>query len=53
MDFVRDNFTPLEPVPSMVPDYFYLNISYSNGLALSALQELGLNPLQISLRLEK
>ena len=53
VEFIRDNFTPQEPEPSMVPDYFYLNIAYSNEVALSALHELGLNPLQISLRLEK
>ena len=53
VDFIRDNFTPQEHEPSMVPNYFYLNISYANKVALSALQELGLKPLQISLRLEK
>ena len=53
VDFINNNFTPKESKPSMVPNYFYLNISYSNGQALSALQELGFNPFQISLRLEK
>lgn len=53
LDFINNNFTPRESEPSMVPNYFYLNISYSNEQALSALLELGLNPLQISLRLEK
>jgi len=53
VDFINNNFTPKESKPSMVPNYFYVNISYSNEQALSALQELGLNPLQISLRLEK
>ena len=53
LDFIRENFTPQAPVPSMVPGYFYINISYLNGEALSTLQELGLNPLQISLRFEK
>jgi hypothetical protein len=51
--FISDNFTPRESEPSMVPNYFYLNISYSNKKALNALQELGLNPLQISLRMDK
>lgn len=53
VNFISDNFTPQESKPSMIPNYFYLNISYTNKEALSALQELGLNPLQISLRLEK
>ena len=53
VDFISDNFSPKESVPSMVPNYFYVNISYSNEEALSALQGLGLNLLQISLRLKK
>ncbi len=53
IDFINKNFSPQESKPSMVPNYFYVNISYLNKQALSALQELGLDPLQISLRLEK
>ena len=53
VDFISDNFSPKKSKPSMVPNYFYVNISYSNEEAKSVLQELGLNPLQISLRLEK
>ena len=53
VNFISDNFSPEEPMASVIPKYFYVNISYSNESALSALQELGLNPLQISLRLEK
>ena len=30
LDFIYDNFTPQESETSMIPDYFYLNISYSN-----------------------
>ena len=52
LDFIRENFIPQDSKPSMIPDHFYLNISYSNKDALSALQELGLKPLQISLSLE-
>lgn len=51
--FISDNLTPKEFKPFKVPNYFYQNISYSNEQAFGALQELGLNPLQISLRLEK
>ena len=53
LDFINNNFFPKEPEPSMVPNYFYVNISYLNEEALSALQQLGLKPLQISLRLDK
>ena len=53
VDFIRNNFTPQKSEPSMVPNYFYVNIAYSNKEALRALQVLGLDPLQISLRLLK
>ena len=53
LDFINNNFSPQQSKPSMVPNYFYVNISYLNEEALNALQELGLDPLQISLRLEK
>ena len=53
VDFIRNNFTPQKSEPSMVPNYFYVNIAYSNKEALRALQVLGFDPLQISLRLLK
>ena len=52
VNFIRDNFSPQAAQPSMVPDYFYINLSCSNKKVLADLQELGLSPLQISLRLE-
>jgi hypothetical protein len=53
LDFINNNFSPQQSKPSMVSNYFYVNISYLNEEALNSLQELGLDPLQISLRLEK
>ena len=53
VEFIRNNFTPQKDKPSMVPNYFYLNIPYSNSKAISGLQDLGLRPLQISLKLDK
>lgn len=52
VNFIRDNFIPQDSELSMIPEYFYINLSCSNQEALSALEELGLKPLQISLRLE-
>ena len=53
VNFIRDNFSPQAAESSMIPEYFYINLSCSNKKGLATLQELGLTPLQISLRLEK
>ena len=50
--FIKNNFSPQVSEPSMITEYFYLNVSWSNEEALNSLQELGLKPLQISLRLD-
>lgn len=50
LDFIKRNFTPQNSIASMVPDYFYINVAYSNKKAIDILEDLGLSPIQISLR---
>ena len=50
LNFIRENFSPQAAQASMAPDFFYINVAYSNKKALAALQKLGLSPLQIGLR---
>ena len=50
LKFICDNFKPQPSKSSVVPDYFYVNIAYRNKHLLEALCRLGLEPIQISLR---
>ena len=45
---LKTNFDPKPEVKSKVPDYFYLNVSYSNEDLKEILDELGVDPIQLS-----
>jgi hypothetical protein len=51
LNFIKDNFRPQAAKPSKIPEYFYINLSYSNMEGVNTLKQLGLTPLQISLKL--
>lgn len=50
LDFIKSSFTPQSSIASVVPNYFYVNVAYSNKKAIDTLEDLGLSPIQISLR---
>lgn len=52
VDYVVENFTPQAEQHSVVPSFFYINVAYSNNNLLCFLEELGLTPIQISLKLQ-
>lgn len=51
IDFIKQNHQPQPAVPSMVPPYFYINVSASNTEAQNAMTAAGLIPLQISYKI--
>ena len=51
IDFIKKNFKPQTSQPSMVPDYFYINVASSNEELMDALKDLNKLPLQISFRI--
>ena len=40
VNFIRDNFKPQAAQPSIIPEYFYINLSCSNTEAVTVLQQL-------------
>ena len=52
INFIRKNFNPQAAQVSVIPDlFFYINVAYSNKKRIKALKELGMLPLQFSLRI--
>ena len=48
LGYLKRNFDPEPEVKSKVPDYFYLNVSYGNEDLKEILDELGVDPIQLS-----
>ena len=51
LKFVKSNFSPKREVPSLIPQYFYLNIANDNFQLQCILEEMELYKLQISYRI--
>lgn len=51
INFIYKNFTPKPAKLSLVPDYFYINISASNKELIEIMDNLRLQKLQISFKL--
>jgi len=51
VNFIQHNFKPRPAQPSMVPDFFYINVAHSNIQLRDAMKDIGLSSLQISFRM--
>ena len=51
LDYVRKNFEPNPEDPSIIPDYYYINVPEKNKKLISILEDLGEKRLQVSFRL--
>lgn len=48
LNYVVKNFTPMEPIPSKIPPYFFMNIPFNDEKMSKVLSELEIQPIQIS-----
>ena len=51
ISFIKENFKPQTAQPSIVPEYFYINVASSNKELIDMLTTLNISPLQISFRI--
>tara|TARA_B100001989_G_scaffold223163_1_gene176945 strand:+ start:4959 stop:5384 length:426 start_codon:yes stop_codon:yes gene_type:complete len=51
LSFIKSNFSPQKEVPSIIPPYFYLNISSDNSKLKVILEEIGFYKLQVSYKI--
>ena len=51
LHFIKSNFQPRKPVLSLIPEYFYINVSKCNNEMHSILEFLELKPIQVSFKL--
>ena len=51
LKFVKNNFLPQKEVSSLIPPFFYLNISSENSQLQCILDEMKINKLQISYKI--
>jgi len=51
LNFIKTNFTPQTAEPSVIADYFYVNVSTSNKELLKILKTLNLRSIQTSFKL--
>ncbi len=51
LKFIQSNFSPLKEVASVIPPYFYLNISSDNYQLQCILESIGIYKLQISYKI--
>lgn len=52
LNYIKSTFRPCDPIQSMVPDYFYINLPSSAHDTQSVLQELGYVEIQRSYKVE-
>ncbi len=48
LDFIFTNFSPQEPIPSIVPNHFFINISETNQNLKNIIESLGYIKFQVS-----
>ena len=51
LDFILDNFSPREGIPSEIPNYFFVNVSQNNNVLKDIVMSLGYLPIQVSYKL--
>ena len=51
VDFIKLNFKPAAPQPSMIPPYFYINVAATNEKLKSTANAVKLRPLQLSFKI--
>lgn len=51
LDYIKNEFEPLDPVASKTPSYFYINVAYSNNELKEILTKLDCIPIQTSYKL--
>ena len=51
--FINKNFKPKKGIPSLIPNYFYVNIADNNDKMKSILKSIGLAPIQVSFKLSE
>ena len=49
--YIKNNFIPQAPVPSLIPSYFFINVSVSNKKLIKVLGELNLEDIQVSYKI--
>ena len=50
LEFIKKEFEPLAPIKSVVPPFFYLNVSPENNEMISSLKREGHEQIQLSFR---
>lgn len=50
LEFIKKNLKPNPSIPSMVPEYFFVNVSASNYELIKILKKLSLKQIQISFK---
>ncbi len=53
LDFILDNFSPRNGIPSEIPNYFFINVSQNNNLLKDIVSSLGYMPIQVSYKIRK
>lgn len=48
LNYVVKNFAPVQPIPSKIPPYFFINIPFNDERMSKVLSELEIQPIQIS-----
>lgn len=51
LKFIKKNFKPKPSIPSMVPEYFFVNVSASNNELIKILKKRSLKQIQISFKI--
>lgn len=51
IDYIKENIIPSNPVPSVIPSYFYFNIPYENNVLKEILSSEKVVPIQVSYRI--
>ena len=51
IEFVELNFQPATSQPSMIPDYFYINVAVTNEKLIDVAGSIKLSPLQLSFKI--
>ena len=51
INFIKANLTPMKQDPSMIPNYFYINVAASNIELMKVLKSLSATKIQISYKI--
>ena len=51
INFIKENYSPQAPSPSLIPPYFYINSSSENHLLKAIFTELNIQSIQVSYKI--